>query len=493
MDAPVAASGERNGITGSRLRAGIGINTVLGAGFVLTVGIWLFAGSYFSARVRDLETRAAAVNARYLATQELLSVTRTNIYQASIYVRDALLDPLPTMDAYRRAVNGAYDVADAQLTHYVPVFDTEADRDRAMAIRESIATLRESIADLRVDMLDVLAPAGPDWRLYAERALQTNMARRDAALRVAEELQLLNRAAYLSQQDETAQLYRTTHERFWQTLGLAVLPSMFIALFAALHVTGLERRLRAQQVKDARTAVDLQRLSARLLSAQEEERRTIARELHDEIGQVLTVIKMELAHAQREIAAGHSHPELLTDARAIADRAVQAVRDISQLLNPPLLEEKGLPAAVDWYAQSIRKGHEIELTVVHSGMHTRVPCDIELALYRIVQEGLTNVLRHSRAHSCHVSLIRGARSVGVTITDDGVGFSGKTNRGAGLGLIGIRERVAQLGGKLTITSAEGKGTTLQADFALESDEIPVLREAASARRPHRSETAVQSA
>lgn len=493
MDAPVASSGGRNGITSSRLRAGVAIKTVLGAGFLLTVGIWLFAGYYFSTRVRDLESRAAAVNERYLATQELLSVTRTNIYRASIYVRDALLDPSPTMDAYRRAVIRAYDEADAQLANYVPVFDAEVDRDRVLAIRESVATLRDSIVDLRVDMLDVLAPAGPDWRLYAERSLRTNMARRDAAMRVAEELQLLNRAAYLSQQDETARLYRTTHDRFWQTLGLAVLPSMFIAMFAALHVTRLERRLRAQQVKDAGTAVDLQRLSARLLSAQEEERRTIARELHDEIGQVLTVIKMELAHAQREIAAGNSHPDLLTDARAIADRALQAVRDISHLLNPPLLEEKGLPAAVDWYAQSIRKGRDIELTFVHSGMHTRVPADIELALYRIVQEGLTNVLRHSQARTCHVLLIREAGSVGVTITDDGVGFSRAATASSGLGLIGIRERVAQLGGKLSITSAAGQGTRLRADFALETTAVPAPREAVGTRLSQSNQTAPQSA
>lgn len=487
MDAPVASSGERHGSTGPRARTGVGIKTVLSAGFLLTVGIWLFAGSYFSTRVRDLEARAAAVNERYLATQELLSTTRTHIYRASIYVRDALLDPSPTMDAYRRAISSAYDAADAELANYVPVLDTEIEKERASA-------LRESIAELRVDMLDVLAPAGPDWRLYAERSLQNNMARRDAAIRVAEELQVLNRTAYLSQQDETARLYRATHDRFWQTLALAVLPSLFIALFAALHVTRLELRLRTQQEKDARTAVELQRLSARLLSAQEEERRTIARELHDEIGQVLTVIKMELAHAQREIASGHGTPDLLNDARAIAERALQSVRDISHLLNPPLLEEKGLPAAVEWYAQSIRKGQEIDLTFVHSGMETRVPTDIELALYRIVQEGLTNVLRHSQARTCHVSLVRSARAVRVTVTDDGVGFSPtKNSSSSGLGLIGVRERVAQLGGTLSLTSAPGKGTTLQADFSLEADASAERTQAVGPLVSRRNEAATQSA
>ena len=133
------------------------------------------------------------------------------------------------------------------------------------------------------------------------------------------------------------------------------------------------------------------------MSAQEEERRTIARELHDEIGQVLTVIKMELSHAQRHIASGGGSADLLDDARSITDRALHAVRDISHFLHPPLLDDLGLSAAVDWYVQSINKRHELRVEFTSQNMTARLPSEIEVALYRIVQEGLTNVLRHARA------------------------------------------------------------------------------------------------
>jgi signal transduction histidine kinase len=317
----------------------------------------------------------------------------------------------------------------------------------------------------------VLSIDSARWREEAGQLLMTRIIpKRDAAIQVASELQTLNRNAYVEQQTTTAALYRDIQSRFWRTLGLAVLATLFIAFLSALHVNRVDRRLRQEQEKDARTAAELQRLSAKLVSAQEEERRTIARELHDEIGQVLTVIKMELSHAQRMISSGGGSLDLLDDARSITDRALHAVRDISHFLHPPLLDDLGLPAAVDWYVQSINKRHELRVEFNAQNMTGRLPAEIEVALYRIMQEGLTNVLRHARAHRCAVELVRdeaGGR-VRVTIRDDGVGFDPEAPRdpeaSPGLGLVGIRERVAQLGGELRLESAQGRGTVLTAEF-----------------------------
>jgi signal transduction histidine kinase len=118
-------------------------------------------------------------------------------------------------------------------------------------------------------------------------------------------LQKLNRVAYVEQQTAAAHLYAMVHQRLWRTLGFSILASFVIGLLSALQAGRLERRLRTQQERDARTTVELQHLSARLVNAQEEERRSIARELHDEIGQILTAVKMELSHAQRQVAAGN--------------------------------------------------------------------------------------------------------------------------------------------------------------------------------------------
>ena len=442
------------------------VRTVLILAFVLTAGTWLFAGSFFAKRLHEIEGEAVEVGRRYMHAQALLSDTRGEVYRASIYVRDALLDPNPQPDRYRADVETAYRMADQLLSQYVPVLGSSSEHERAQRLRRDIAELRDA-------NLGVLSIDSARWRDEAGLLLMTRIIpKRDSAIQVASELQTLNRNAYVEQQTTTAALYRDIQWRFWRTFGLAVLVTLFIALVSAVHVNHAERRLRQEQEKDARTAAELQRLSAKLVSAQEEERRTIARELHDEIGQVLTVIKMELSHAQRLISSGGGSMDLLDDARSITDRALHAVRDISHFLHPPLLDDLGLSAAVDWYVQSINKRHELRVEFNAQNMTGRLPAEIEVALYRIMQEGLTNVLRHARAHRCVVELVRdeAGGSVRVTIRDDGVGFDPEAPRdpeaSPGLGLVGIRERVAQLAGELRLDSSHGRGTVLTAEFCV---------------------------
>jgi signal transduction histidine kinase len=448
------------------------VRTVLILAFMLTAGTWLFAGSFFAKRLHEIEGEAVEIGQRYMRAQSLLSDTRGEVYRASIYVRDALLDPDPQPARYRADVEAAYRQADQLLAQYVPVVGSSSEHERAQRLRRDIAELRDA-------NLGALSIDSARWRDEAGRLLMTRIIpKRDAAIQVASELQSLNRNAYVEQQTTTAGLYRDIQGRFWRTFGLAVLVTLFIALLSAVHVNRAEQRLRQEQEKDARTAAELQRLSAKLVSAQEEERRTIARELHDEIGQVLTVIKMELAHAQRLISSGGGSLDLLDDARSITDRALHAVRDISHFLHPPLLDDLGLSAAVDWYVQSINKRHELRVELTAENMAGRLPSEIEVALYRIVQEGLTNVLRHARAHHCVVELVRnaGGDSARVTIRDDGVGFDPAAPRdpeaSPGLGLVGIRERVAQLGGQLHLDSGPERGTVLTAEFVVPRASFP---------------------
>jgi len=146
------------------------------------------------------------------------------------------------------------------------------------------------------------------------------------------------------------------------------------------------------------------------------------------------------------------------------------VRDMSHLLHPPQLEELGLPAAIDSYVQALRRRLDTEVHFVPQPIGSRLPADVELAVYRMVQEGLTNVVRHARARSCHVTLRRLPSSVVVGVSDDGVGFATEERtamrRESGLGLLGIRERVRELGGSLSIQSTLGQGTVLTPEFPL---------------------------
>lgn len=438
------------------------IRAALFIGFGLTLGLWLLAGFQLTRRMADVEARAEAISARYMRAQEVLSNVRAQVLLESVYVRDALLDPDPASAAdSRRRMEATYHAVEQGLQQYVPVVGSQVEQDR-------LARLRLEINDFHGTMVEVLSTDSSRWRTEARDLLNRMVVpKREVVIRVSEEVQALNRNSFVQQQTEIAAIHRVTQRRTWVQLGLALLASLGIALLATAYSGRLESRIRRQQLKDLENTRDLQRLSAKLVTAQEEERRTIARELHDEVGQALTAIKVELSVAERTIGSTGA-PHLLDDVRSITDGAIHAVRDLSHLLHPALLDDLGLPAAIDWYLRSFGKRHGLRVDLLQDQMDERLSPEIEASAYRIVQEALTNVAKHARAHSCRVYVQRLPNTVLVTIEDDGVGFDGgepeRTDARQGLGLIGIRERASHLGGTVRIESAPGKGTRLTVEL-----------------------------
>jgi signal transduction histidine kinase len=442
---------------------GLTIRAALLLGFGLTFGIWLFAGYSFTKRIGDVERRASAINNRYMQAQELLATVRAQVLLGSVYVRDALLDPNPATAAeYRRQLEATYDAVNQGLHQYVPVLDSSAERER-------VGRLQREIDDFRGTMLRVLDTDSRRWPADARVLLRTQIVpKRELVIRVSEEVQSLNRGAFVQQQKEIAEIYSAAQRRLWASLGVALAASFGIGLLATLYAGRLENRIRRQRLLDVQNASDLQHLSAKLITAQEEERRSIARELHDEVGQVLTAIKVELAVAQRAMDAAGGASYLLEDARSITEGAITTVRDLSHLLHPALLDDLGLPAAVEWYLRSFGRRHDIRAEVLHDRMDERLTPEIETSAYRIVQEALTNVAKHARATACRVYLQRLPNTILITIEDDGAGFDpaeaqpiGGTG---GLGLVGIRERASQLRGTVRLESALGKGTRLTVEL-----------------------------
>ena len=440
------------------------------AGFGLIGGIWLFAGYYFTSRMAELERRSSDIDRRYMQAQDLLATTRSQVLMGSVYVRDALLDPNPaTAEEYQRQLQESYRSADEALRGYVPVLDVPGEQER-------VARLRRELDDFRRTLLDVLTTDSRRWPMEARDLLRHRiMPKREGVMRISDEVQSLNRSAFVQQQAEIGALYRAIQRRVWQSFGFAVAASLGIALLATLQAGRLERRVERQRDREADTARDLQRLSSQLLTAQEEERRSIARELHDEVGQVLTAIKVELAMAQREIEASGGDSGALAGLRAITDGALSTVRDLSHLLHPAMLDDLGLPAAIEWYAKGFERRHGVRVELLQDRMSERLTADTEAAIYRIVQEALTNVAKHAQAARCRIYLQRLPHTLLVTIEDDGVGFDAAANGAPGvargLGLISIRERVAQVRGELRIETTPGKGTRLTV-------EVPAVARAA---------------
>jgi len=219
----------------------------------------------------------------------------------------------------------------------------------------------------------------------------------------------------------------------------------------------------------------LQMFSRQLIEAQEEERRRIARELHDQIGQVLTAVKMNLHTIQRTYDGGEASTHIKDNIEAV-DEALRLVRDLSVDLRPPLLDDLGLVTALRWYVDRYAQRSRIvaDVVVEMKDPNERFSRELETACFRIAQEALTNVVRHARASCVLVRLVKEDDGLFLSVKDNGVGFNPqalrkRAPRAATLGLLGMQERAHAAGGVIEIDSRASKGTEIRLTLPFDSD------------------------
>jgi len=220
-----------------------------------------------------------------------------------------------------------------------------------------------------------------------------------------------------------------------------------------------------------RTA-ELQILSQRLLKVQDEERRKLARDLHDSTGQTLAALKISVSFLQEKCKENSAVMAIVSDVAELADRAVEEIRTMSYLLHPPLLDEIGLSCAAEWFIEGFAKRSGVDVSVELSADRKRLPMNIEIALFRVLQESLTNVHRHSGAVQARVCFQRQNGAAILEVKDFGRGISAErleqlreTSAETGVGLAGMRERMNELNGNFELESDE-HGTTIRATVPL---------------------------
>ncbi|HVN19514.1 MAG TPA: sensor histidine kinase [Dongiaceae bacterium] len=225
-----------------------------------------------------------------------------------------------------------------------------------------------------------------------------------------------------------------------------------------------------------RQSEQVRELSWRLLRSQDEERRHIARELHDSAGQTLTVLGMNLAQFVQK--TGRAAPEVAGEAETIQEMVQQLHRDIrttSYLLHPPLLDESGLYSALSWYTQGLVERSGLQIKLHMSEDFGRLPGDMELVIFRLIQECLTNIHRHSGSKTASIRIARDAGQVTVEVRDQGAGMSPERlahiqSGGSGVGIRGMRERLRQFKGELKIESDSG-GTRISVTIPVPKNSI----------------------
>jgi signal transduction histidine kinase len=230
----------------------------------------------------------------------------------------------------------------------------------------------------------------------------------------------------------------------------------------------LELRVQERTRELSERTEQVRELSAKLLSLQDEERRRLARELHDSTGQMLAAMKMVLDEMRIE-AKEPKFAALVNQSIELNDEMSRQLRTMSYLLHPPLLDEVGLPSALRWYTEGFAERSAIKVDLQVSDGFDRLPQEMEIAIFRVVQECLTNIHRHSGSPTASVRLNRTNDAVDVEISDTGQGIASDRVRGdrivSGVGLMGIEERMRQFGGSVTVTSSKN-GTLVNAGIPL---------------------------
>jgi signal transduction histidine kinase len=427
----------------------------LGFGGLLTFILAAGAGTlYILKGVRSEEGR---IRQGFLERSRALDQIRGQIYLSGTYVRDFLLSPdAPGADAQRARLAGLEREAAAALDAYSRSLEPE-EREHFRALRSEIE------AYWRV--LYGTAAWTPEQRSRLRYSFFYNelVPRRTTMLQIADRIAAINERG-LNRAEERQEL-SAEHLR-WSllaTFAITLIGGLALAMVTVVYTVRLERELQRRLDENGRSRSELEQLSDKLVRAQESERRTLARELHDEVGQSLSAIFMEAENA----AAAQDPQEIsgrIASIRGLAEKTVNVVRDLALLLRPSMLDDLGLVPALKWQAREMGKRTGQNIIVSADEQADHLPDEHKTCIYRVVQESMNNSARHAGARTVRVVVRNEPDRVLFTIQDDGIGFEPGVVRG--LGLVGMEERVRRLGGKMQIDSQPGRGTTVAAELPL---------------------------
>jgi len=391
-----------------------------------------------------------------------LANIRENVYVTGILTRDYLID---------------LDPAHAQ--QYVDQFEQiQAKTEQSFAVLEASGQDEQQKVALKKLRKELNAYWDPteiimDWSPEEKRARRVEMIRQRVRrgheiFSLAGQVEQLMTANFTREQQRVTTADKEFRSSVAWTTGIALLLGVGIAGFTLARMLALETQSQA-----AESALRL--LSGELRTAQEQERKYLSRELHDQVGQMLTGLRMELASLAR--LHGDSESELssrIARAKGTVEQTLRIVRNIAMLLRPSMLDDLGLTPALAWLVKEVSRSSGIKIQTDIDPSVDSVPDAQRTCLYRIVQEALTNASRHSGATGIEVSLKLSGASVVGAIVDNGRGFDPANVKTRGLGILGMEERVREMGGVIRISSAPGRGARVEIRLpSPERSEVPV--------------------
>jgi signal transduction histidine kinase len=413
--------------------------------------------------LNQIQERNDDIRREFLFRSHLLNEIRSQLYLSGTYLRDYLLEQeQKDAEAHRNGLEKVRKSMEAALDAY---------RDQ-LTPNESAPyeSLRGGLLSYWTMIHPVLSWDSAKRRELGYQFIRDEvLPRRMAMLEIADEIANLNEQQLDAGNASASLSFAQFRIRLIGLVCASLVLGLAMAVFSVRKILRLEDEMDIRYLEIAAARRELQNLSARLVQAQEHERRTISRELHDEVGQSLSAVLVEV----RNLAVGGaaiSREELrrhIDVIKELAEGSVRVVRNMALLLRPSMLDDLGLIPALKWQAREVSKQTPMEISVETELASDELPEEYKTCIYRVVQEALHNCSRHSSASTVRIELREQPDSIVVSVQDDGAGFDVKQSKG--LGLVGMQERVTSLGGIFQVHSEPGVGTILRAELPATDD------------------------
>ena len=435
------------------------LGRILFAAFAGLLLLLILAGLDALLSVRKLSGIEQEVNARFTAHSQALSSIVISVHVYDDQMEQSLLQEQKAQDA-----TNAFDPIgrSAEIRAALLGYPPDQEPDEQLLIKE----LARELAEQENAFAATSSWSAEDRDKRAHHFIGEQLIpQRMHFLQVSQQISLLNRKKLGEEKEALAANFVSVQTRIQWTVVLTLTAGMLLSLICGLYILRLERqgRLRYQALVHSRE--QLEGLSARMVEVQEEERHSISRELHDEVGQTLGALLVELGQlAKLAPPEDRAIQGQITHIKSVAESAVKSIRDIALLLRPPMLDDLGLIPALEWQAREVSRRSETEVEVHSENVSEKLPDEIKVCIYRLVQEALNNAATHAAAQNVKVTVIQGADKISVEVADDGHGFEPERQRG--MGILGMEERVRRLGGTLAMQSSPGKGATVMAELPI---------------------------
>jgi signal transduction histidine kinase len=405
------------------------------------------------------ETDNAQIRQDFLYRERTLEQVRASLYETGNIMRDYILiesDPH----------------AQEMLRNEFQSIESESTAALSVCIQSLPAGKKEPFQHLSMELEHDWSTIGPISGLGAKEkkkpgnsVLRSDVLSQHAGtLAIAKELSAVNDDELKESEQRISEVFGEFRRRLLMVAAIAFGFGLILAGTTIIYAGRLEKRVEEKYEESLQAQRELKELSMRLVEAEERERRAISRELHDEVGQSLSALLVDVENLT-EMSSGESvFRQGLQKIKTLAENCVNEVRNMALLLRPSMLDDLGLVAALDWQGREVSKRTGILVETIEENVSDNLPEAHKICIYRIVQEALNNCSKHAYAKHVRVVVRQETNYLRVRIEDDGKGFDGTRVRG--LGLIGMNERVSQLGGVLKVDSDPIRGTRLRIDLPL---------------------------